>query len=346
MNKLINIDSDLLLFKKLSPVLLRELYYIEESPISLYQVEKSEVKTKIKKNSFINNHLLKELLLQDISFLYAHKSEKYYINKFISNKIYQTSRSLSIGNPSEKTKTLISLMCLNQKYIMEDVTNEDQIKLQYQSAKNLCYFLLKNIGLIDELYNHILKQKFYFLYSQPILSSLFMLGLIKYSSQYTDKNIEELFIASIFKDVGMSMIPTHALNKEFLNDNELNAFINHPIHSTEILKNTIPLSHKYLNIIIHHHIFSQLHQSKNIVNLKHEKFKRKLELDKQSEVILGTETILIYLCNIITTMITKHPYRKALSLFETLKTIKPMIFEQYPMEFQLVIKYFNRFLKR
>ena len=83
--------------------------------------------------------------------------------------------------------------------------------------------ILNEENIVDinkQLYKEFIKQGHHYIYAQPFLSTLFLLGVMKNSRMYIDKDIELFFLTSYFKDIGMSAIPTEKYNQENLDDED------------------------------------------------------------------------------------------------------------------------------
>ena len=66
------------------------------------------------------------------------------------------------------------------------------------------------------------------------------------------------------------------------------------------------------------------------------------QLDQQ---ILGFETMIISMMDIIAAMITPRPYRSALPIYDALHLVKYLIADQYPSEFRMMVGHFHQFFK-
>lgn len=130
------------------------------------------------------------------------------------------TRSLSIGDPLEKARLQTNLLTLNMGYLYEDPTDDNNLNLQVQSAKNLAVFLFNKPQIHEALYKEFIKQGHHYIFAQPFLSTLFLLGVMKNSRLYIDKDIELFFLTSYFKDIGMSAVPVEKYNDDHLTDED------------------------------------------------------------------------------------------------------------------------------
>lgn len=319
---------------QLVPISIRELLFISNCPCDIYGLKEGLFHRTLRKGVFTNKPLLRELIAKGQIHLFVKRKERHLIIDSVQKNLLQITRSLSVGNPADKGKQVINLLTINMGYLYSDPTNDTYLKLQHQCAKNLAYFLINRINLLETLQKDYIKQKHHFIYAQPMIASLFLLGLMKYSQLYSDQEIEELFITSYFKDIGMCSIPTEKYDADNLNDEEKKLLSQHATHSVQILKGRIPIPPNHLTIIQNHHTFSLLNNDLSLNFTKGE---------GEDEMIAGFETMLVTVMDVISAMITGRPFRKPTKIFEALDLIKILIADQYPQEFRLVVSYFKSF---
>jgi len=316
------------------PISIRELLFISTAPCDIYGLREGLFYKALRKGVFTNKHLLRDLISKGQIHLFVNREDRSLIVNTVQKNLLQITRSLSLGNPIEKGKSQMNLLTINMGYLYQNPTDDSILKLQHQCAKNLAYFLINKMDLVVPLQREFIKQKHHFVLSQPLIASVFLLGLMKYSQLYSDQEIENLFITSYFKDIGMSSIPAEKYDQDNLTEKEKEILSNHAINSVQILKGRLPLSPNHLSIIEHHHTFSLL-SNKLQLNLK--------DKQKEGELIAGFETMLVTVMDIISAMITGRPFRKPTKIFESLDLIKILIADQYPQEFRLIVSYFKNF---
>jgi len=315
----------------LSPISFREVFFIPEAPCDIYGHQDGLFKIVIAKNSEISNAYLKDLLQRGMGNLFVIEEERHSLRLAQQENLRQVTRSLSIGNPLEKAKLQTNLLTLNFSYLYEDPTNDDLLGLQIQSAKNLSTFLYNKPQIHENLYREFLKQGHHYIFAQPFISTLFLLGVMKNSRLYVDKDIELFFLTSYLKDIGMSAIPVEKYNQEILDDHDKQLLASHPQLSVNILKGRSPLPPNHLRIIENHHIYSTL--------------TNKFNLSDDPNNMYGFETMMISVMDTVAAMTTDRPFRKAESLFKSLDLIRLLVGEQYPNEFKLIVHYFRNFFK-
>lgn len=318
---------------KLTPISVRELLFVADLPCDVYGLEDGVFKLTLKKRSFINKDVIKGLIQQGKYELYIPHENRQSLITYQQDNLRKVTRSLSVGDPLDKGKRVLNLLTINMEYLYRDPTNDETLNLQFQSAKNLASFLAANVDLHEPLYKSYLQMKHHFVFAQPLLSSLFLIGVLKLSHLFNAKDVENLFLTSYFKDIGMSSIPTIKYDQAELNDDEKRLLAGHASHSVNILQGRIPLGPQYLTIIENHHSFSLLAQDLGTPTAQ----------GRQGEIIAGFETMLVCVMDVIAAMISGRPFRPASNLFDALELVKLLIAEQYPQEFKLIVTYFKNF---
>lgn len=324
------IEKDHLHFK-LTPISIRELLFIQDAPCEILGIENGLFKPILHKNSFINKQIIKDLIEKGKIHLFVYHQDRPKIIEYIQNSLVQTTRTLSLGNALDKAKLLLNLMTLHLGFLYRNPTDDDLLKTQHQVVKNCAYFLLSKPEIHEALFHHFVAQKHHYVYAQPMISSLFLLGFLKFSHLYSDKEIEDLFVTSYFKDLGMSVIPIEKYDLDKLNQKDKDLMTAHPQYSVELLRGRIPLTPNHQAIIENHHSFSLLKDD----------FSTEIIGPKKDQVIAGFETMVITLMDIMGAMLSGRPYRKASNLFEALDLIKMLIGNQYQQEFRLIVSYFK-----
>lgn len=318
---------------KLTPISFREIFFIAESPCDIYAQVDGLLKVVLHKKAEISTPVLKELLQKKLANLFVIEDDRTLLKIAQQDNLTSVTRSLSIGDPLEKARLQTNLLTLNMAYLYEDPTDDNILNLQVQSAKNLATFLFNKPQIHEALYKEFIKQGHHYIFAQPFLSTLFLLGVMKNSRLYIDKDIELFFLTSYFKDIGMSAIPVEKYNDDHLTDDDKKLLASHPQLSVNILKGRVPLPPNHLKIIENHHIYSTLTNQMN------------LSSKDDPNNIFGFETMMISVMDTVAAMTTDRPFRKAESLYKSLDLIRLLIGEQYPQEFKLIVFYFKNFFK-
>lgn len=317
---------------ELIAVTIRELFYLQSSPVDIYVFRDSEFHRLIRKGAYIDVKFIKKIIEDGHNNIFVRSKYRHLLVEAQQENLRTLARSFSMGDSYENAKKLLNLVSLNLRYLFEDPTNDETLNLQYQSLKILFNFLFRYTKKHEDIYKYFVNQGHHYIFAQPFLSSLFLIGILKTAHIYSQKDIENLFITSYFKDIGMCAIPVEKFDEENLSDNDKEILSKHPINSVIILKGRLPLPPNFFEVIESHHGFSLL--------------KRELGTEpnfKDNLQITGIETILVNITDIIAAMISTRPYREAESLYDALKLVSEMISPQYPTEFKLIVGYFRNF---
>jgi len=318
------------------PLGLRELWYIEQTPCDIFFSREGILTRLAEKNNPLTNQNIREWGDSSISRVFIKMEDYPKIIERQKENLRNHTRSISIGEPVEIGRKQAILLTICLKYFYEDTNNDELLTLLYQSVKSYSTFLINNIGVHHQIYNDYSKLKFHYIYSQPLLSSLFLIGILKHARIYTEKEMETAFITSYFKDVGMSAISVEKYDLRVLSPTDKKMLHEHALNSVSILANRIPLNNSQIKIIEGHHIFSTL--TRELENFE-------LNVDDGLNVY-GAETLFISITDIIAAMINDRPYRNATSLFQSLDLIKELLIVQFPQEFKLIVSYFKTYFTK
>jgi len=181
---------------KLSAISFREIFFIAEAPCNIYAQVDGLFKVVLFKKAEITNSILRDLLQKKLANLFVMDEDRGSLQIAQQENLRNVTRSLSIGDPLEKARMQTNLLTLNLVYLYEDPTNDSLLNLQVQSAKNLATFLYNNPQIHEALYIEFIKQGHHYIFAQPFLSTLFLLGVMKHSKMYIDKDIEQFFLTS------------------------------------------------------------------------------------------------------------------------------------------------------
>lgn len=205
---------------KLTELHVRELFYLQEIAFPLYSLKDDLFEVVIYPHTPVTKELLKGLLDKEDVALFIQREDHEQLKELQQNNLRTISRSLSIGDPLIKGRKQLNLMTLNMMYLYEDPTNDQTLSLQYQAAKNLAFFLIENQELLPKMFNDYMKVGHHYIYAQPIISSIFLIGVLKHGHRFSNKEIETLFITSLFKDIGMAALSREKHDKKDLSDKD------------------------------------------------------------------------------------------------------------------------------
>jgi hypothetical protein len=321
---------------KLKPILVGELYLARrlKNPVFIFKngifypvVSEGSVPTKDQINALIKNHH-KEV--------YVYPADILDIKQNLETALIKVTRSLSVGDPLENGTKDIKLLSLNLGGLYQNPHSDDLLMLQFQSTQNLSKFLLENKKCQPYFFQNLIRENFHFTLSQPMLSSLLLLSFLQSIHLFHDKEVENLFLSSYLKDIGISMIPGDKYDLKTLTSRDQDLFANHADFSFDLLEGRIPLSKNYLTIIKHHHFLND--KMKDLLS----KDKKKI---KEPDIIFGIESTLVSVFDILVAMTTDRPYRKGMTLYQSLELIKKMMADDYPQEFKALVVFLKQFYK-
>jgi hypothetical protein len=305
-----------------------ELLGHDLAPCNVYQMRDKNPRKSISIKQQIDKEELKKMLLKLDNDLCLDINDRPTLVTAQQEALRNIVRKISIGDPWDNARLSCTFLTHHLSHVYQDPTDDQRLALQFQSARSIAAFLINHPTLHPKIYRYFTSVKYNYIFIQPLLSSIFTLGALKLAKIYSDKEIESLFLASYFKDIGMALLPPEQWNSPQLSAFEKNLVKQHPKFSVKILSGRIPLSSNYLKIIDSHHALVS-----PIVE----------DLSGDNSTISGNETAIISVMDIIAAMIAERPYRQATSIFNALDLIKAVIADQYPQEFRLLVTYFKNF---
>lgn len=320
---------------KLRPILVGELYLARKLKHSVYVYKNGLFSPVMNEGSVPSKELINVLIKNQHKEVYIFPDDLSEIKKNLEGALIKLTRSLSVGDPIENGTKDIKLLSLNLGGLYKNPHNDELLMLQFQSSQNLSKFLLENKKFQSQYYHNLQKESFHFTVSQPMLSSLLLLSFLQSIHLFHDKEIENLFLASYLKDIGLGMIPEEKYDIKALSDRDQELFANHADFSSDLLDGRVPLSKNYLTIIKNHHFLND--KLKEIVS--------KDKKNKEPDTIFGIESTLVSVFDILVAMTNDRPYRKGMTLFQSLELIKMMMADDYPQEFKALVIFLKQFYK-
>ncbi|MGK0368022.1 MAG: hypothetical protein ACI9QD_001162 [Thermoproteota archaeon] len=317
------------------PISIKELVLIPMAFGDIYRFDGGLFQITIRKDTEIKKDLLKNLLERGYEVLFLESIDYNSVKDFIQDKLIKTTRSLSIGNPLANGNRQVSLLSLNLQSLYAEPLKDETLEIQFNGTKNLGIFLLENKVINPSLYQNLKKLNHHFVITQPLLSSLLTIGFLQYLKTFKDKELENLFLTSMLKDIGMSFIPNDKYDKRLLSTDEKQLFKDHTLSSKKILEDRVPLNKNCLDIIENHHF---LNDQITLIRAG-----QKVCLDSNPEIITGLETLIISVMDIIVAMTEERPYVKKSNLFNALELCKKLMEDDYPHEFRALVVYLKKF---
>jgi response regulator RpfG family c-di-GMP phosphodiesterase len=327
------VDQHKLIFK-LQTIQVNELYLLPKLNNPAYLFKQGVFQVIIPSLTSPSKEQIQTLQKNGVTEIFVFEEDKIEIKSNLELTLTKLSRSLSIGDPIDNGSKEIKLLSRNMASLYDNPHNDELLKLQFQSSQNLSKFLIENKKHQNLLYEKAATDNQHFIISQPMMSSLMLLSFLQHIHLFNDKEIENLFLASYLKDLGVALIPKEKYNLKDLNENELDLFSHHADFSSELLQGRIPLTTNYLNIIKNHHFLN-------------DKLKRMIgkNTHRESEMVLGLETTLVAVFDMLVAMTNDRPYRNKLSMYQALEVIKILMADNYPQEYKAIILFIRQFFK-
>jgi len=321
---------------KLKPIMVGELHLARKLNHPVYIFFEGLFTPVLEQGSVPSRDQITQLIKGSHREVYVYAKDEEEIKANLEDALVKVTRSLSIGDPLENGTKGMKLLTLNLNNVYQNPHNDKLLMLQFQSSQNLGKFLIDQKKHQPQFYSTLNQENFHFTLSQPLLSSVLLLSFLQTTHLFHDKEIQNLFLASYFKDIGLSMIPSHKYEIKNLPENDRDLFANHSDFSFDLLDGRVPLAKNYLNLIKNHHFLNE--KMKAIISGEPQSL-------EESEMIMGLESTLVAVFDIIVAMTHDRPYRRSLSLYQSLEVIKKMMADDYPQEFKAIVAFLRQFFK-
>lgn len=321
---------------KLAPIFVGELYLSKKLKNPVYIFEDGLFIKVIDANTTPTKDQIINLTRQNYKEVYIYTEDVETIKKNLQTALLKITRSLSVGDPIENGTKDLKLLSLNLGGLYKNPHSDELLMLQFQSSQNLSKFLLENKKYQSSLFQNLARENFHFTLTQPILSSMLLLSFLQSIHLFSDREIENLFLASYLKDIGFAMIPSEKYDLNTLSRRDRELFADHADFSFDLLQGRVPLSKNYLNIIKNHHFLND--KMKDII------LKNPFE-QSENHLIFGIETTMVSIFDMLVAMISDRPYRKGMTLFQAMEIIKKTMADDYPQEFKALVIFFRQFFK-
>lgn len=321
---------------KLKPILVGELFLARKLQHPVFIFKDGVFHPVIAGGAIPSKDQINSLIKGQYKEVYVFSEDLMEIKNNLESALVKITRSLSVGDPLENGTKDLKLLSLNLSGLYQNPHSDDLLMLQFQSSQNLSKFLMENRRHQPHFFQNLTKENFHFTLTQPMLSSVLLLAFLQAIHLFHDKEIENLFLTSYLKDIGISLIPDMKYDLKELTPRDKELFANHADFSFDLLEGRVPLSKNYLNIIKHHHFLND--RIKGLLGKE-----RKVDVD--SEMIMGIESTLVAVFDILVAMTSDRPYRKEQSLYQSLEVIKKMMADEYPQEFKALVVFLKQFFK-
>ncbi len=322
---------------KLKPILVGELYLCRKLKHPVYVYKDGLFAPVLTEGSVPSKEMISTLIKNSHKEVYVYNDDIIDIKKNLETALVKITRSLSVGDPLENGTKDMKLLSLNLGGLYKNPHNDELLMLQFQSSQNLSKFLLENRKYQSFFFQNLVSENFHFMVAQPMLSSVMLLSFLQAIHLFHDKEIENLFLTSYLKDIGIAIIPTEKYDIKVLSSRDQELFAGHADFSFELLEGRVPLSKNYLTIIKQHHFLND--KIKDLLS------KEKGKYLQDTEMIYGIESTLVAVFDIMVAMMSDRPYRKGISLYQSLEVVKKMMADDYPQEFKALVVFMKQFFK-
>lgn len=320
---------------KLKPVFVGQLIILESLHYPAFKYEEGIFSIILDKDEGISPQFISEYALNLGSEIFIFDEDYKLLNEKLKEDLTKLTRSLSIGSIFKNSKRHVNLLTMQMEHLYKNPFNDELLTNQFQNSKNLSTLLLSNKDIHSELYHSLNNQKYHYTHKQPLLSSILMLSFIQSLGLFTQKESQELFLASYFKDIGMSFIPRDKFEQSHLTQIDKALFADHADNSMKILEGRVPLSQASLNLIKNHHY----------LNYKIQSLVYKKEIIQQDEFLSGLESAMVSAIDILVAMTNDRPYRKPISSYKALELLKIVLADDYPQEFKALVFFLKNFFQ-
>lgn len=219
---------------KLKSILVGELYLAKKLKHPVYIFKNGFFHPVINEGGVPTKDQINALIKNAHREVYVFPEDIEEIKKNLEAALTKVTRSLSVGDPLENGTKDLKLLSLNLSGLYQNPHSDELLMLQFQSTQNLSKFLMENKRLQPFFYQNLIKENFHFTVSQPMLSSMLMLSFLQSIHLFHDKEVENLFLASYLKDIGISMIPGDKYDLKTLTTRDQELFANHADFSFEL----------------------------------------------------------------------------------------------------------------
>jgi hypothetical protein len=321
---------------KLKPIMVGELFLARKLNHPVYIYFEGLFTPVIEQGSIPTKDQISQLIKNSHREVYVYGKDEEEIKGNLEDALVKITRSLSIGDPIDNGTKGMKLLTLNLNNLYQNPHNDMLLMLQFQSSQNLGKFLIDQKKHQSQFYSNLNQENFHYTLSQPLLSSVLLLSFLQSTHLFHDKEIQNLFLTSYFKDIGLAMIPNHKYEIKNLPNQDRDLFANHSDFSFDLLDGRIPLAKNYLNLIKNHHFLND--KMKSIITGETKSL-------HDDDMIMGLESTLVAVFDIIVAMTHDRPYRRSLSLYQSLEVIKKMMADDYPQEFKALVSFLRQFFK-
>ena len=309
-----------------------EMLFLNRAPCDFWIDRKGTFQVLLPKNQKIARNTLEYLIKNGIYQLYFNRSDGETVKMAVENRLHQMSRALNAKSSFKNASQQMALMAINLDQLYRNPSDKNTLNLQYASAQSLVNFFFTNRDALPRLYRDFEQRKYHYTISHPLLSSILLASFLSFLDNFSDREIELLFLANYFKDIGQALIPRTILDLENPNSLQKELLAKHAQYSIDILRDRTPLPSHYLTIIGNHH--------------QHSLIQQKGDTSSQNDFAEGAETALIEMIDMVSAMVSSRPYRPPMDIFSALNKVKILFADNYQQEFSCLVHFVQKFFSR
>jgi len=318
----------------LQPIFIGQLFIVEALHHPAYYYQGNEYIQVLGSDEGINPNFISDFAQNYSTEIFVHDEDFDYINSKLKDELTKLTRSLSIGNIKKNAIKQTNYLSMQMENLYKDPFNDETLTSQFQNSKNLSALLIGNKDIHKAVFENIKKSKYHYTHTQPLLSSVLLLSFAQSLNLFNNNELEELFLTSYFKDIGMSFIPREKFEQSHLNEFDKILFAKHVENSMLLLEGRVPFKSNHLNLIKNHHF----------LNYKIQALVSDQSAPVPTKFLIGVESILLSSIDVLVAMISDRPYREPVTSFEALALLKDVISDEYPQEFRSMVIYIKNFL--
>lgn len=334
-NDEISISQRQKLALKLTPIFIARLSLVDSLEDKAYAYHDDLFKLVLDEDEIIFSDFIREYASTIGPEIFISQRDLDILKKITSEELTKMTRALSIGDISKNSLRQSNLLTFQMDSLYSDPFDNTILNNQFQGVQNLSSLIQATEGLDRELYQSFNKLDHHYILKQPMVSSIMLISFLKEIKIFSERENENLFLSSYFKDIGMSFVSRETWDSSNLNEFDQDSLSNHSENSFKILDGRIGLSKKYLNIIKNH----------NHLNHKINKKKNKSSKD-MNDTIYGIETVLVNAIDVFVAMINTRPYRTGYTPYKALEFLKILIADDYPQEYKALVRFTIKFLQK
>ncbi len=297
---------------------IQDLVYLSAAPFDFFHQSNLSNPT-LRAGTKINRATIESLTKSGYFTLLFDRLNAENLQQSYKKEIIEICKKFSHGNPTTNIIKTCCLLISHQKIVYKNPFDRNVVQQHWSLLKLMSEIFNVNQLHLPKVYKTLSSLKFHYLEIQPLLSTIIYFGLLNHSKVFDQKFNQELFIASLLKDLGMGLIPSEILSSKKLTEKQKNKINQHALYSHTICQQNLHLSTTQLNLIKHHH------------DIKSEK------------ILFGPELTFIHFSDALSALTSNRPHRPKNSLYKALEVIKISNTNSYAAEFKLLVNFSSKF---